>query len=133
MIKSLMAFFLICNFAYATEIATVMGKPGENLDFTDDLIQERIDLGGPKAGEMSTTWAYSILARKGVRSAVSIEVVNDEGYLDSSDLIKAIQIAATKAPVVFTHVGPIEDEVCSVLSQYYETAFVIVAGNQALY
>lgn len=68
-----------------------------------------------------------------MRSAVSVEVTNDDGSVDSGMLEEALLIAAHNAPVVFTNLGPIENDICDLLSQHGETAFVIIAGNDASY
>lgn len=44
MIRSFVPFMLFCllpSLAQSAEIATVMGKPGQNLDFTDNIIQKK--------------------------------------------------------------------------------------------
>lgn len=127
----------ISNFATAApEIATIMGSPDSRMDFVQELVTERVFMTPPGAFPevQLSTEIYSLLARRGVLSTISFEVLNGQGMAAISDFTNAIHLAATRAPIVLNILGGgNENDVCSLMASHPDTVYVTVSGASAQY
>ncbi|MBI3556309.1 MAG: S8/S53 family peptidase [Deltaproteobacteria bacterium] len=128
----LVAIFQI-QAAPAAQIATLLGRPDSAQSFVREIVKESVSLGGNTSYEQDwTTQLYSILAGRGVRDAISFEVIEAEGGVSNELLLKGFDQAAAKAPVVMTAVGGSSEQnnaLCAYLSRHAEAAFVLAAGK----
>jgi hypothetical protein len=124
----------ISNGATAVEIATIMGTPDPGMDFVQELVTERVRLMPPgffPEVQLSTE-VYSLLARRGVLSAISFEVLNGNGSATAADFANAIHLASTRAPVVLNILGGgDENDVCTWMASHPDTVYVTVADASA--
>jgi hypothetical protein len=111
------------------DIATVMGKPSEIV--SNAIIAEHVLWQRDRQIDESSTFSYSILKRLGIEKAFSIEAMKN-GAMGYSDFWRGLIVGASKARVVFTIIGPVLERLCAVLADYPDTAYVIVAGNDAM-
>jgi len=94
------------------------------------MVKESVNLlerGAPE--EYATTTAYSVLKRKKVHTAVAFEILDSDASSTAQQLRQGLAVAVTKAPVVYTNVGPIEQKFCEQMAAAADTAFVVVSGN----
>lgn len=115
--------------SYASELATILGTPNGAVDSIDSIIQKRIELVSRVSPDDASTWVYSILKRLGIKTSTVVTVVNEGGF-STEDLVgKGIENAVSEAPVIFSMLGPSDNDLCRVYSKFPHTAFVVVAGN----
>jgi hypothetical protein len=116
------------------EISIVQGEPDPTLEFTRRMVREKIVLPGEELiahEQFSTTITYSILEHFDVRDTALVPVLDEDGTSTYEKLYSALTIAADKAPVVYTNIGPLADEFCRTMSQKIDTAFVVTAGSDS--
>jgi hypothetical protein len=121
--------------ATATEIAVLLGRPDESLDFVKLIHKESVSVDASLTDvEVDyTTQAYSIFHRLGVESVSSVEVLSATGSASSQNFVRGIQAAAVRAPVAFApfgpNFGPRMLAFCEALGRNPDTVFVLPAGN----
>lgn len=124
----------ISTSASAAEIATIMGSADPRMDFVQELVTERVHLMPPgfyPEVQLSTE-IYSLLARRGVLSAISFEVLNANGAATAADFSNAIQLAATRAPIVLNILtGGNDNDLCTWMAAHPDTVFVTVSNSSA--
>lgn len=126
--KLAVTIFLLSNLAFGADLAVVMGRPSEKI--AENFVKDSFDLIGRSKEDQSSTWAYSLLKQENV-SKVSAIYILDDALSTTELLLQGLQLGAHKAPVVMTNVGPINHHICPILASYSNTAFVVIAGNDA--
>ena len=127
-------FFLVLGLLFAqtgssAELATILGRPNTALDFAQNLIKESESISSEPFEAQASTQMYSILARNGIEATANLEAIAAEGTMQLDTLHTAFLKAATKAPVVFTIIGPLLDEACQWLEAMKDVVYVFPAGK----
>ena len=129
----LVAALAAASQSQAFELATIMGQPDESLEFVKNLVQLKIDVISESPEMDWTTAQYSILAREGVLSTISIGVTGESGSSSYGDLLRGYQEAEKYSGIALVYVGPITDDVtCRAMSEASDRmVFVVPAGSES--
>lgn len=122
------ACYLLGYWCFGSEIATVMGKPSDNI--AKGMIEREFDLVDETNVHDNSTWVYSLLKKEGVLSTTAVYVLSGD-LATTDDFVQGLKLASAHAPVVTTNLGSIDWKSCPTMAAHPNTAFVVIAGNEA--
>ena len=126
------ALSLSANFAMAQnyELATLLGTPNEKMPFVQEVVKNHLPLVEGNSFVDFTTGVLYFSWRNGVHSAQTIQIFQEQGNANLSDVLKALEIASQNSGIVLAPLsGTGFEEMCEKMAEKTETAFLISLGG----